>query len=127
MEIEQYFLQFRRTFSASSTVLIEQITYELRDLDEGYIRGDVTFIDGSRLHVREYIAFDERIIRYTYVYQYMTSDNQLLFRYDNTEHHPNLSTFPHHKHEGSEDNVIASSAPTLAQVLAEIELLVRLS
>jgi hypothetical protein len=32
----------------------------------------------------------------------------------------NLSTYPHHKHQGSEDNVLACEAPDLATVLIEI-------
>jgi hypothetical protein len=46
----------------------------------------------------------------------------------NTEHHQklNLPTYPDHKHAGSEDNVVISSAPDLAAVLKEIEQLVRL-
>jgi len=35
-------------------------------------------------------------------------------------------TYPHHKHNGVEDNVVASPAPDLAQVLSEIEKLVQL-
>ncbi|MBD2577174.1 DUF6516 family protein [Oscillatoria sp. FACHB-1406] len=51
------------------------------------------------------------------------SENNLIFRYDNTEHHRklNLPTFPHHKHDRSEDNVIGSDAPFLIDVLKEIE------
>lgn len=49
--------------------------------------------------------------------------NNLIFRYDNTEHHQklNLPTFPHHKHDGREDNVVKSDAPFLAEVLKEVE------
>ena len=59
----------------------------------------------------------------------MTSDEQLVFRYDNTGHHKRLrlSTYPHHKHTGSADNVIESNAPDLAAVLKEIEPLIPLS
>ncbi len=85
------------------------------------------FGNESLLHLREYVNLRLGEHRLTYAYQYMMPDNQLIFRYDNTEHHQHIPTFPHHKHEGSEDNVIAANAPTLAQVLAEIELLVRLS
>ena len=57
----------------------------------------------------------------------MDSAQQLVFRYDNTGHHKklNLPTYPHHKHVGSESNVVASSAPTLTDVLTEIEGLVK--
>ncbi len=60
--------------------------------------------------------------RLTYVYQYMDAAQQLVFRYDNTGHHRklNLPTYPHHKHEGSESYVVASSAPELSTVLDEI-------
>jgi hypothetical protein len=53
----------------------------------------------------------------------MDSKNNLIFQYDNTEHHQNLnlSTFPHHKHDRSEDNVVKSDAPFLAEILKEIE------
>ena len=52
----------------------------------------------------------------------MTADNKLIFRYDNTGHHRklNLPTFPHHKHDRRETNVIASNAPMLADVIQEI-------
>lgn len=50
----------------------------------------------------------------------MNPDRSLIFRYDDVAHHPHISTHPHHKHDGSEENVVASSAPTLAAVLEEI-------
>ncbi len=63
------------------------------------------------------------INRDMYSYQYMDASNSLIFRYDNTEHHRklNLPNYPHHKHEGSEDNILPSEAPMLADVLKEIE------
>ena len=49
----------------------------------------------------------------------------LVFRYDNTGQHKKikLSTYPHHKHEGCDNNVVPSAAKDLANVLKEIELL----
>jgi hypothetical protein len=59
----------------------------------------------------------------------MGADGNLVFRYDNTGHHKNLnlSTYPHHKHDGSEHNVVISSVPDLAAVLDEIGQLIHLS
>jgi len=75
------------------------------------------------LHLREFVDAETAPERLAYVYQYMDSAQQLVFRYDNTGHHKklNLSTYPHHKHDNSEDNIIPSSAPDLAAVLDEIE------
>jgi len=73
----------------------------------------------ENLSIRKYPSIDRKM----YSYQYMNSQNDLIFRYDNTEHHRklNLPTFPHHKHDGSEDNVIKSDAPFLAEVLNEVK------
>ncbi len=58
-----------------------------------------------------------------YVYHYVNSKGKLIFRYDNTGHHRKLKlpTYPHHKHDGGQDNIIASGAPELSRVLAEIQ------
>ncbi len=52
----------------------------------------------------------------------MDALKNLIFRYDNVDHHKklNLPSYPHHKHDNSEDNVISSNAPMLAKVLNEI-------
>jgi hypothetical protein len=59
---------------------------------------------------------------------YITASKKLVFRYDNTGHHKKLRlpTYPHHKHQGYEDNVILSTAPDLASVFDEIDSLVQL-
>jgi hypothetical protein len=58
----------------------------------------------------------------------MASSNSLVFRYDNTGHHRKLglSTYPHHKHVGSETNVVPSGPKDLVAILQEIELTVEL-
>ncbi|WP_263983390.1 toxin-antitoxin system TumE family protein [Nostoc flagelliforme] len=50
------------------------------------------------LHLREFVYVEISPDRKMYSYQYMNSENNLIFRYDNTEHHRklNLTTFPHH-------------------------------
>jgi hypothetical protein len=90
---------------------------------EGFIRSKINFIDNSILHFREFVTVEIVIDRKMYSYQYMTANNNLIFRYDNAEHHRklNLANFPHHKHEGSENNIISSNAPFLAEILKEIE------
>lgn len=93
---------------------------ERRGRMQGYLRADVLLTNGSRLHFREYVDVAQGTQRITYAYQYMTHDRRLIFRYDNTEHHPQIVTYPHHKHEGSEENVVPAAPPTLADVLVEI-------
>lgn len=105
-----------------------RLTFDKRSSYEGFIRGEVFFVDDSILHIREYITTESSPDRLTYAYQYMTAKQVFIFRYDNTGHHRKLKlpTYPHHKHDGSEDRVVSSSAPTLTEVLAEIELIIDL-
>ena len=44
-----------------------------------------------------------------------------VLRYDNAPHHPEVVTHPDHKHIG--DDVVASSHPTIAHVLLEVQAL----
>jgi hypothetical protein len=62
-----------------------------------------------------------------YAYHYQRPDGALVFRYDNTPHFPTLPTFPYHKHEGNEANVVAASPPDLAAILSEIQSLIEIS
>lgn len=123
MLIEDYFQQIQILIESSQIVQSFNIESERRGMYEGFIRGKLQFQDNSLLHLREFVYVEISIDRKMYSYQYMNSDNNLIFRYDNTEHHRklNLSTFPHHKHDGSEDNVVKSDAPFLAEILKEIE------
>ena len=128
MRIEAYFQQLREAIDACPVVCSFNVTYDKRGSHEGFIRGEVHFVDGSMLHLREFVDVESGVERLTYVYHYMDPAKNLVFRYDNTGHHKklNLPTYPHHKHEGTEHNVVASSAPDLVVVLSEIETLVKL-
>lgn len=128
MRIEGYFRQIEKIIEACLVVQLSNVTYEKRGTHEGFIRGDLYFIDGSTLHLREFVDVEIIEDRVMYVYQYMDSSDKLVFRYDNSGHHKKLglSTYPHHKHEGGEDNIVSSAAPDLATVLQEIESLVQL-
>jgi hypothetical protein len=122
LPIEEYFQQLQNTISTCPAVASSSLDCDKRDTYEGFIRGEVKFFDNSILYIREFVSVEVTIDRDTYSYQYMDAQSTLLFRYDNTPHHKklNLSTYPHHKHEGSQENVIISSAPMLAEVLGKI-------
>ncbi len=122
MLIETYFGEVRTIIDDCPEVQSSNITYDKRSTYEGFIRGEVYFVHDSVLHLREYVDVETNRDRLTYVYQYMDSQQRMVFRYDNTGHHQrlNLSTFPHHKHDGSEDNVADSRAPTLLEIVNEI-------
>ena len=122
MLLSEYFRQIQILVDQCAIVQESNIVYEARSHDRGFVHGELRLTNGNTLAVREFVKTTSIVDREMYTYQYMTTENQLVFRYDNTGHHRklNLSTFPHHKHDGSETNVIASAAPNLAEVLQEI-------
>jgi hypothetical protein len=128
LRVEVYFQQLRNLFEASPLVASFDATYDKRSTHEGFVHGELYFVDGSLLHIREYVDVETGVDRLLYVYQYLDAAGTLVFRYDNTGHHKRLklTTYPHHKHEGGEDNVIAATAPDFAGVLEEIERLIQL-
>jgi hypothetical protein len=61
-----------------------------------------------------------RLNKRKYAFQWMRPNGALLMRCDNAPHHPNIATFPHHRHVGSEDAIEESPEMTLESVLAVI-------
>jgi len=119
--IEDYFRQVATLITNAGIIHSSSITYDKRSTYVGFIRGDIYFLDGSLLHLREFVNVQHGIERYMYAYHYQRPDGTLVFRYDNTPHFPALPTFPHHKHEGSESNVVSASPPDLQAILTEIQ------
>jgi len=81
----------------------------------------VRFYDGSELILAEELeqAGPRNVRRVAYKFQYQQADGALIFRYDNAPHHPQISTFPDHKHLGAQ--VSEAHAPDLTEVLREID------
>jgi hypothetical protein len=119
--ITDYFQEIREAIAACDIVHSYNVAYDQRTDYVGFIRGEVYLLDGSVLHFREFVNVETVVERYAYAYQYMQHD-QMVLRYDNTEHHRNLklSTFPHHRHDGHTGQVTTSPVPNLADVLDEI-------
>ncbi|MBI4631452.1 MAG: hypothetical protein HZB17_05825 [Chloroflexi bacterium] len=85
----------------------------------GLIRGEARFVDRSRLNFSELVAdIQTAIVRTMYSFHYQNSKDELIFRYDDTPHHPEVTSFPHHKHSG--ESVVSTEPPTLETVLKEI-------
>ncbi len=81
---------------------------------------EIRFQDDSRLFIIEALEKigHRDIKRNHYKFQYQKSDGTLIFRSDDSPHHPYLSSFPYHKHLPNE--IIASESSDLSDVLSEI-------
>lgn len=127
LRIEDYFHKVEKIIEKCPFIQLSNVTYEKRGTHEGFIHGNLDFIDSSTLDLREFVDVEIKTDQLMYVYQYFDSSKKFIFRYDNTGHHKKLRlpTHPHHKHDGSQNNVIPSNPPGLSAVLQEIERMVR--
>ena len=128
MRIEDYFRQIQKIIDSCSLVQTSTIMFDKRSTYEGYVRGDIFFVDDSTLHFREFVDVETDDEKLMYVYQYLSSAKKLVFRYDNTGHHRKLGlpSYPHHKHAGRESNVTPAAAMDLSSVIEEIDSMIQL-
>ena len=63
------------------------------------------------------VIVDDKLVSLDYRYHCQNEQNQVIFRYDNTPHFPDLPSFPHHKH--LPNNVIVSAQPDIELVVQE--------
>lgn len=83
----------------------------------GFIQGNLEFSQGSRLFFKEYIDLQESIEKLSYSFHYQDYENNLIFRYDNAKHKPDLG-YTNHKH--IKNKIIKSETPNIEQVILEI-------
>ena len=94
----------------------------IRDEGENGVRliAAIKFQD-SQLDVRMLARVsDGRPLIEEYSFHYMTDNNATIFRYDNSRHHLDFHTAPHHKHTGEDEQVIAHPQPSVSAIRAEI-------
>lgn len=84
MRIKDYLDSIFDTISASPYVESKNLSFEERPPNAAYIIGMLTFINGSKLHLKEFIVCkSDDIIFLKYAYNYLAQNNTLIFRYDN--------------------------------------------
>ena len=92
------------------------LLYE-REANISRLKIEIIFIDQSRLYVRDfYLGGGKR----KYAFHWMDKNDKLLVRWDNTEHWPDIATYPHHKHVGNQLNIEASNEMLLEEVLESL-------
>jgi hypothetical protein len=81
------------------------------------LRIRVRFYNGCLLQLNESVIFQNKIEHLGYRYHFQDKDNELIFRYDNTAHFPDLPNFPNHKHHRT--GVESSGPPSIFAAIAE--------
>ena len=118
--LNRYLYRLYDTIISRGYVEIGRLDFDELPGRQGIIEGRLKFHDGSLLEFDEVIIFrNEQIAKLRYAYHYQNESGEVIFRYDNAPHYPNILTYPHHKHVGS--TVEPTQVPDLSDVLREIE------
>ena len=92
------------------------VSYQINDFRKSdtafYLSLKINFVDTTTLSVREYVDDSHR----KYAFHWQTATGDLIMRWDNAPHFPNLTTFPHHKHLAS-GNVVDSHDISFQEVM----------
>ncbi|HAO22031.1 MAG TPA: hypothetical protein DCQ37_17140 [Desulfobacteraceae bacterium] len=75
-----------------------------------------TLTDKSLLYIMELATYDYQ----KYSYHWQKENGELIIRWDNKPHWKNISTFPHHRHDG--ENVLPSVRVSIEDVIKEINM-----
>jgi Family of unknown function (DUF6516) len=96
MTIDAYVEAMKERFVTDPLVTRFQVLRERSTLMDGYLRARLALADGSQLEFSEYMQRSSagEIVVITYSYHWADANNQLIMRWDNTPHSPDLPGFP---------------------------------
>ena len=121
--LKSYLTRLYDAIISRGDVEIEWLVFDSQARARGSIEGRLRFYDGSLLEFDEVVIWrDAQMVKLRYVYHYQNAAGDLVFRYDNAPHYPDIVTYPHHKYKGVE--VESTQPPDLSEVLREIEQLI---
>ena len=99
----------------------ESYVEEILTSERANLRIRLRFQSGYLLEINEAIIVENGELQTLgYRYHLQSAGNELVFRYDNAPHFPDLPSFPHHKH--LRNTVVAASKPDLLDVLQEAKI-----
>ena len=109
--IEQYLRELDELISASPEVIDVQIIR--RSVWDTELEKVALYRYRLKMSNRSLLELTERLVEEKgtlsikrYRHHWQSRDGQVIKRWDNAPHHPEIDTFPHHLHDGSESNVI---------------------
>ena len=116
--LADYLVQVERQVLELTDLNVDHYVHEVLTHNRINIRFRLRTNRGHLLDVSEALGIESDALTFLdYRYHFQGPDNQMIFRYDNSPHHPHLSSFPNHKHE--RDTLTASFKPSLDRVIQE--------
>ncbi len=116
-----YLLYIRSIILLADQVHHWQIMREEAQGNTGLLRYRLLLHNDDVLDIFERFTVEQGkafITRYSYHWQ--RANQQFVKRWDNAPHYPTITTYPHHLHDGDENNVLPHPSITLMDVLTLI-------
>ena len=122
--IQKFVSEIETTIGSSSIVLSSNIQKYFGPGEETvYLKGQLTIIDSSTLEIAIFATESRGTLTVDkYRLHYMNGAGQMLFRYDNSPHHPEIDSHPHHKHTPAK--ISPSNMPSIKDILNEISAII---
>jgi len=120
--MNDYFLNLKlillfSTLIKSFTVIKERISER-----DGHLRIKCKLRNDDMLEFSIYAEIIDNVPSIeNYSFHWQLENGELLYRWDNTPHHPEIDTHPHHVHVKEENNVQPSRSIELQNILKFIE------
>ncbi len=118
MDAAEYIAYVKSILIADPHITSLKIVREEAQEKIGLYRYRLALADGGLLEMFERfeVVLDEvKVTKYSF--QWQAVDGTLRKRWDNAAHHPEVSTHPHHLHDGSEENVLPHESVTAIDIL----------
>jgi len=117
--ILDYLERVQALVSGLSQVEIERYEERVLSPERGNLRFRLRFSDNSLLEVSEAVhSVGGALVWLSYRHHYQKANGSVVFRYDNTPHHPEVSTHPEHKH--GPDAVVSAVRPDIERIFEEV-------
>jgi hypothetical protein len=122
MTIEAYLEAIKERLVTEPMVTRFHMIRERSTLIDEHLRARLTLVDGSQLEFSEYMQRSPvgEIAVITYSSHWADAANQLITRWDNTPHFPDLPGFPDHIHDGATGEVTPGQLMSIFTVLDAI-------
>lgn len=122
MTIVEYLDAIKECLLTTPVVSGFHVVRERDTLTDGHLRARLSLADGSQLEFSEYVqrSTEGQINVVTYSYHWTDAHGDLIRRWDNTPHFPDLPGFPHHIHDGRTGTVCSGQPIGIFVVLEEI-------
>ncbi|PIP05236.1 MAG: hypothetical protein CO012_04450 [Syntrophobacterales bacterium CG_4_8_14_3_um_filter_49_14] len=117
-EYLDHILSIIKKYSIANLILASDIRNDFRTEKVGIIRGRIDFINESTLYFTEYLDLRYGVEKLSYSFHYQNRDGNLIFRYDNAGHKPELECRDH-KHL-SDGHTVPFHTPEFKYIFDEI-------